>query len=67
MLRLLTGVGAAGALVVLERATGLSYWYGPLLVVGFLTFWWLLGHRDVRAAVAIVRRSPAGADVPPPV
>jgi putative peptidoglycan lipid II flippase len=67
VLRLLLGVGVAGALVVLERTTGLSYWYEPLLVMGFLAFWWLLGRRDVRAALALVRRTPAVADVPPPV
>jgi hypothetical protein len=65
--RLLVGVGVAAALVVVERATGLSYWYEPLLLVGFLAFWWLLGYRDVRAALALVRRPHAPADVPPPV
>jgi O-antigen/teichoic acid export membrane protein len=67
VLRLMVGVGVASVLVVLERATGLSYWYEPLLVVGFLTFWWVLGHRDVRAAVQLLRRTQPAADVPPPV
>jgi O-antigen/teichoic acid export membrane protein len=66
VLRLLLGVAAASALVVLSRTSGLSYWYEPLLVVGFLAFWWLLGRRDVLAAVAFVRRPHAAGDVPPP-
>jgi hypothetical protein len=36
-------------------------------VAGFLVFWWLLGYRDLRAALQLVRRPHAAADVPPPV
>jgi putative peptidoglycan lipid II flippase len=67
VLRLLVGVGVASGLVVLERVAGFSYWYEPLLVAGFLVFWWLLGYRDLRAALQLVRRPHAAADVPPPV
>jgi hypothetical protein len=67
VVRLLVGVGVAAGLVVLERAAGFSHWYEPLLVVGFLAFWWLLGYRDLRAALQLVRRPHAGVDVPPPV
>ena len=67
LLRLLLGVAVAAALLAVERTTGLSYWYEPLLVVGFIAFWWLLGYRDVRTALLLVRRPQAAADVPPPV
>ena len=67
LLRLLLGVAVAAALLVVERTTGLSYWYEPALVVGFVAFWWLLGYRDVRTALLLVRRPHASADVPPPV
>jgi putative peptidoglycan lipid II flippase len=67
LLRLLLGVAVAAALLVVERTTGLSYWYEPALVVGFVAFWWLLGYRDVRTALLLVRRPHASVDVPPPV
>jgi putative peptidoglycan lipid II flippase len=56
VVRLVLGATVAAALVVVERTTGLSYWWEPLLVVGYLAFWWLLGHRDVRAALTLARR-----------
>ncbi len=64
--RLLVGVAVAAALVVVERVSDLSYWYEPLLVLAFLAFWWTLGRHDVRAALAVVRRTRSG-DVPPAV
>jgi putative peptidoglycan lipid II flippase len=67
VVRLLVGVGVASGLVVLERVAGFSHWYEPLLVAGFLVFWWGLGYRDLRAALQLVRRPHAAADVPPPV
>jgi O-antigen/teichoic acid export membrane protein len=64
--RLLLGVAVAAALLVVERTTGLSYRWEPLFVLGFLAFWLLLAHRDVRAALMVVRpRRPV--EVPPAV
>ena len=63
--RLLVGVGVAAALVVVERASGLSPWLEPVVVVGFVAFWLALGHRDLRAALTLARPA-RRVDVPPP-
>lgn len=56
MTRLACGVAAAAVLVWAQRALDISHWLDPAAVAVFLAFWWVLSHRDLRAALGVIRR-----------